>query len=370
MDELTRQPETINEPEQPPVWDDTADGAAYGSDEDYENDYGEYHDTDGNYDGDIPEPAPDEIYNSDEPEPSGIEPDGARLAKDGNVEFGDNFFGNTHEKPDTEPNFYTEEELRNIPYERWEESRLNGDIRKFTPIVREQLARRNAQARAQSLQNIPLPSDIAEVKPYTPQELSTEALQLASQKLGLENPEDFDDYEPEHRAAMQLAMNELMERRNAEVQGYRRGQSEWGQLQKFNAELSQRSDFNEFNEWYMGKLQEAGVTAEQVNAGLYQYARSNGNRFSVIPQIISTWYMEYQRERGNGNGRGNSQPMSRNSAGYNGMSSRNTPRASRPPVLESTRGNDYGGSRRVDMNAFSDMDDDNQAAALMRMGIV
>lgn len=362
MDE-TRQPETINEPEQP-IWDDTADGAAYESDADLEEDYGEYYDTDGHYDRNIPEPDEDEIYDSTEPEGT-VEPDEARLANNGEVQFGDNFFGDVREKTNSEPNYYTDEELRNTPYEQWDTARLDGDIHRFTPIVQEQIERRNAQARAQSMQNIPLPSDIAEVKPYTPKELSQAALELASQKLGLEDPDDFDDYEPEHRAAMQLAMNELMERRNSEVQGYQRGQSEWGQLQRFNAELSQRPDFNDFNDWYMGKLQEAGVTADQVNAGLYQYARRNGNRFSVIPQIIGTWYMEYQRERG-----GNQQPRSRNNGEYDRMPARTQRRASRPPVLESTRGNDYGGSRRVNMSAFSDMDDDGQAAALMRMGIV
>ena len=224
------------------------------------------------------------------------------------------------------------------------------------------------------MQNIPMPNDIQEVRPYTPQELSEEALELASEKLGLDDPEDFDDYEPEHRAAMQLAMNELMERRNAEVQGYQRGQSEWGQLQKFNAELYQQPDFNDFNNWYMGKLQEAGVTAEQVNAGLYQYARRNGNRFSVIPQIIGTWYMEYQKERG-----GNRQPrydaQTSRYPRYDAQTSRypqSNTRARRPnpPVLESTRGSDYGSSRRMNMSAFSDMDNDEQASALMRMGIV
>ena len=357
MDEQKRQ-EAINQPEQPAVWDDTADGAAYGSDEDYTEDYGDgYYDTEGNYDGDIPEPDPEDVYDSSEPEPRNIEPDGARLAKDGSVEFGENFFGDVHETAKA-PEYYTDEELRNTPYEQWDEKRLNGDISRFTPIVREQLQRRQAQSRAQTIENIPMPGDITEARPYTPQELSQEALQLASEKLGLEDPEDFDDYEPEHRAAMQLAMNELIEKRNAEVQGYQRGQSEWSTLQKFNAELSQRPDFNDFNNWYMSKLQEAGVTAEQVNAGLYQYARRSGNRFSVIPQIIGAWYGEYLRERG------------RNSQGYNRMPSHNTNRASRPPVLESTRGNDYGSRRSMNLQAFGDMDNDEQASALMRMGLV
>lgn len=353
MDEQMTQQSTVNQEEPTASWDDSADGAAYG-DYDYDNP-AMSEDDDGEYE-------PDDMPYDDDEEPD-LEPDGARLDEDGNVNFGDEFFGDVKDTPNNEPNFYTEDELRNTPYEQWDESRLDGDIHKYTPIVREQLQQRNAQARAQNLQNIPLPSDITEVKPYTPKELSDDAMRLACEKLGIEDPEDFDDYEPEHRAAMNLAMNELIEKRNTDVQGYQRGQSEWGQLQNFNAELSQRPDFNEFNQWYMGKLQEAGVTAEQVNAGLYQYARRNGNRFSLIPQIIGTWYMEYQRERGN-NSR---QPMGR--SGY-GMPARSRRRASSPPVLESTRGNDYGGRRSINMRNFSEMDDDGQAAALMRMGVV
>ena len=360
MDEQTRQSQVTSEPEPSATWDDSADGVAY-------NDYGDEEE----HSGIDRNNEPEEMPYDDEPEDD-IAPDGARLDNEGNVQFGDKFFGDIHEPTNEDskkPEYYTDEELRNTPFEQWDTSRLDGDIHKFTPIVQEQIQQRNTQARAQTLQNIPMPNDIQEVRPYTPKELSDEALQLAREKLGLEDPEDFDDYEPEHRAAMQLAMNELIEKRNAEVQGYQRGQSEWGQLQKFNAELYQQPDFNDFNNWYMGKLQEAGVTAEQVNAGLYQYARSNGNRFSVIPQIIGTWYSEYQRERG-GNRQQRYNPQTSRYPHYEDSSSRYPQRASRPPVLESTRGNDYGSSRRVDMRAFGDMDDDSQAEAIMRMGLV
>ena len=367
MEERTIQQSTDNPAEQSGTWDAAADGAAYSG-------YDEYDD-----DSAISESSRrgEEYSSADEGFEPELEPEGARLDTDGNVEFGDKFFGDVHErnKPEeAKPNYYTPEELRNTPYEQWDETRLNGDVRDFVPIVREQLERRNAQSRAQTIENIPMPQDIQEVKPYTPHELSEEAMKLACEK----------DYEPDHRAAMQLAMNELMEKRNAEVAGYQRGQSEWEQLQKFNAGLSQRADFNEFNQWYMGKLQEAGVTAEQVNTGLYQYARKNGNRFGVIPQIISSWYTEFQRERG-----GNNQPR------YDAQTSRyprydaQTSRYPRyeaqtsrypqyytgakrptPPVLESTRGNEYSGRRRVNLQTFGDMDNDEQASALMSMGVV
>ena len=359
MEERTIQQSTDNQAEQSGAWDDAADGVAYSGYDEYDDDM----DTSA-----MSENSRGEEYSSpDEGFESELEPEGARLDADGNVSFGDNFFGDVHEKnspEDAKPNYYTPEELRNTPYEQWDEARLDGNVRDFVPIVREQLERRNAQSRAQTIENIPMPQDIQEVKPYTPHELSEEAMKLACEKLGLEDVEDFDDYEADHRAAMQLAMNELMEKRNADVASYQRGRDEWGQLQKFNASLSQQADFNDFNEWYTGKLREAGVTAEQVNAGLYQYARRNGNRFSVIPQIIGTWYSEYQRERG-----GNRQPRydaqtARYPQNYSGA------RRANPPVLESTRGNDYGGRKSMNLSAFGDMDSDEQASALMRMGLV
>ena len=337
-------------------------------------DYNGYDDDIGNPAMSYDEEAEDDNYSDGEDYTPDIEPEGARLGADGNVEFGEEFFGNVHEKNDTEPQYYTDEELRSTPYEQWDTKRLSGDISKFVPIVQDQVRQKQAQSRAQTIENIPMPQDIQEVKPYTPHELSEEAMHLACEKLGLEDPEDFDDYEADHRAAMSLAMNELMERRNAEVQSYQRGRDEWGQLQKFNASLSQQADFNDFNEWYTGKLREAGVTAEQVNAGLYQYARRNGNRFSVIPQIIGTWYSEYQRERGGGRQPRYDAQTSRYPR-YDAQTSR-YPQAysgaerANPPVLESTRGNDYGGRRRVNLQTFGDMDSDEQASALMRMGLV
>lgn len=373
MEEQTIQQSTDNQAAST-EYDTASDGANY-SGYDYDED-----------DDDMAMPEEDTQDYDYPPEDDELEPEGARLDADGNVRFGDNFFGDVHEKADTEPKYYTDEELRNTPYEQWDDKRLNGDISRFAPIVREQLQQRNEQARtqsrAQAIENIPMPQDIQEVKPYTPHELSDEAMRLACEKLGLEDPEDFDDYEADHRAAMQLAMNELMEKRNADVQNYQRGHAEWGQLQKFNAELSQRPDFSDFNQWYMGKLQQAGVTAEQVNNELYQYARQNGNRFSVIPQIIGTWYQEYQRERGS-IGRRN-YPQYDGASGnypryeaqtsrypqYEAQSSRYPKRAAKPPVLESTRGNDYSGRRKVNLETFGDMDSDEQASALMSMGLV
>lgn len=50
--------------------------------------------------------------------------------------------------------------------------------------------------------------------------------------------------EDEHRATQMMAMQELLQKRNADMAGYRRyrrGKSEWGELQRFNSELVARA---------------------------------------------------------------------------------------------------------------------------------
>ena len=294
-------------------------------------------------------PAPDEEPMMEEEE---LPPEGVRVDEDGDVSFGDEFFGDIGKEPE-EPSWYTPDELRTTPFEQWDMSRLRGDIQDFAPIVRDQLQQRTRQ---QAVRNTPMPEFMPEPKEYTPKELAEEAKQLACEKLGLEDPEDFDDYEDEHRAAQMMAMQELLQKRNADMAGYRRGKAEWGELQRFNSELAARPDFNEFNEWYISKLRERGISPQQVNEGLYRYARENGNNFGAIPRIIGNWYREFQQERGGGSRYRASQ----------GTRSRMRP----PASLESTRGSGYEGRRRVDMRRFGDMDDDAQAQALMNLGIV
>ena len=166
------------------------------------------------------------------------------------------------------------------------------------------------------------------------------------QRLGLEDPDDFDEYEGEHRAALNLAMQELASRRQSEIANYQRASGEFQQLQRFNAELAARPDFKEFDNWYINKLREKNLTPEQVNAGLWKYAENNGYRFGEIPGIIAGWYQEFQQSK-------NSRP-----------------KAKVPPSLESTRGNNYDGGRSVNLSKLGDMDIDQQARALMSIGIV
>ena len=283
-------------------------------------------------------------------EPSAPEPE-VSLDDNGEVKFSEDFFDNVNEEP-MPPEYYTRDELLNTPYENWDVERLNGDVREFIPIVREQLQRR---AMLQQLSQRPTtPPFMQEVQPYTPQQLAEEAQKLAIEKLGLEDPDDFDEYEGSHRAAFDMASQELLQRRNAEVENYHRGATEFQQLQKFNAELAMQPDFRDFDAWFTGKLQARGITPQQVNTGLMEYARRSGGNFGIIQGVISNWYREYQAER---NGNRTSSPARMHE--------------SRPPVLESTRGGtSYDTRRGVNLRSLGEMDVDAQAQALMNMGLV
>lgn len=269
---------------------------------------------------------------------------------DGEVKFGEEFFGDAGMEPEPvpeAPKYYTADELRTTPYEQWEIERLNGDIKEFVPIVREQMQRRAVVS--QMTNPTVMPPFLQEVRQYTPKELSDEAQSLAVEKLGLSDADDFDEYDGEHRAALDMARAELLERRSGELARYQRSLSEFRQLQRFNAELAMQSDFGEFERWFGEKLTSKGIRPEQVEAGLQEYARQSGGNYGAVQGVIAGWYQAYRKD-------------SSQRAGVE--------RTKRPPVLESSGGSGYEGRRTMNLRELGELDADGQAQALMRLGIV
>ena len=127
---------------------------------------------------------------------------------------------------------------------------------------------------------------------------------------------------------------------------YQRASGEYQQLQNFNRQLEAQPDFKEFYSWYTDKLKAKNLTPQQVNEGLWKTALNNGGRFTEIAGIMGNWYREFQQTKAT------------------------RPRAQRPPTLESSRGKSYDGSGSVNLRGLGEMDSDQQARALMRMGIV
>ena len=68
-------------------------------------------------------------------------------------------------------------------------------------------------------------------------------------------------------------------------------------LQEYNAWLQSQPDYPEFDRWFTRKLQEAGVTAAQVNAGLIEYVRQLGWDYEKAREIIAGWYREFYMEQ-------------------------------------------------------------------------
>ena len=305
---------------------------------------------------DIPESEPITVENFtddapiDEPITSG---DGnVTLTPEGDVEFNEDFFSDMGNEDNTPEQLkpYTREELQSIPFEHWDENRIEGNVQDYIPIVRDQMMRRQMEQQIAMRANTPPVANAPQQ--YTPSELAEDAKKLACERLGIDDPDDFDEYEGEHQAALNIAMQELSQRRTAEVAQYQRVTRDYQDLQRFNAELVRRPDYAEFDRWFSGKLQEAGVTAAQVDAGLQTYALKSGGDFGSLRNIIAGWYQEFQQEKTAGRGT----PMRRMS------------RPNRPPVLESPRGTSYEGRRSVDMRKFGSLDQEAQARALMRMG--
>ena len=318
---------------------------------------------------DFVEPEPDysEPSEPDFEEPQPPEPDELKtdwgINHDGEVEFSDEFLGEAESSlfPDRQdnaseseegsaqgqPKYYTPEELANTPYEQWDINRLNGNVRDFVPIVQQQIQARQAQVQAMQRQQANQLSNFIQAPvQYSPKELAEAAQALAIERLGLSDPEDFDEYEGEHRAALNLAMQELSGQRQAELANYQRASGEYQQLQNFNRQLEAQPDFKEFYSWYTDKLRAKNLTPQQVNAGLWKAAVTSGGRFTDIAGLMGSWYREFQQSKAA------------------------RPRAQKPPTLESTRGNSYEGSGSVNLRNFGEMDLDQQARALMKIGIV
>ncbi|MBQ3399577.1 MAG: hypothetical protein IJG51_11865 [Synergistaceae bacterium] len=308
-------------------------------------------------DGAVSAEEPPEPEEATSPDPE-LAADGIGLT-DGELKFGDEYFGDVKDSPEEAtppapevPKWYTEDELKQIPFETWDIGRLNGDVSKIAPIVRDQLQQRQVQRQTAAMQGIPMPIEMAEPKQYTPKELAEESLKLACEKLGIEDADDFDAYEGEHSAALEMARQELLQKRNAEVSAYQEISREWQDNLRFHAELVRQPDFRDFNEWYMRKCQEHGVTPQQMNDELMRRVQQAGNHYRVIPQIIGGWYQEYRQTK--------SSPVK-----MTGQVSKKR----NPAVLEGTRGNNYG-ARRVNAREFGSMTPDEQAEALMQLGYV
>ena len=298
---------------------------------------------------DIPEDEPvSDVSDGKEPEVS---------IKDGEVNFSDDFFGDVpDDKPSGEnteadqkesPNYYTDEELQNTPADQWDKARMPDDVKRYYEAFLNQRAAVERQKEIQQRAQTP-PSFLTQPKQYTPKELNDEAMKLAVQKLGLDDADDFDDYEGEHRAALDMARQELLQKNASETADYLRKAGEYQNWQRFSGQLAEQPDFNEFHNWYLGEVKKSGNTPEQIDAGLKNLADMQG--FGAVQNVWAEFYRQFRASKTQ------NKPVQRT-------------RAKIPPALESTRGGSDG-RKTYNMREFGNLDEDAQVQALMDMGIV
>lgn len=296
-----------------------------------------------------------EPQESDYQEPENDTEPEISVDNEGEVNFSDDFFGDIKEQPDEQqpqqqaPNYYTYEELQNIPYEQWDYNRMPEEVKFYANALNEQTEKRRRQQQIQGRSVKPV--YMSEPKKYTAKELFSEAREAAMQNLGLKDEDDIDEYDGEYQAAVKLAQDELLQKRNTELAEYQRRTNELQELQKFNNALASRPDYKEYERWYIDKCRQSGVTPEQVAAGLNEIVRRNGERYSEVQNYIASWYREFQNEKAQH------------------REQRRPRRVTAPPVLEGTRGG-YDGGKSINMRDFGELDSEAQAKALIDMGIV
>lgn len=286
------------------------------------------------------------------------------LSEDGEVAFSESFFGGHDEsgsedgpaqtpepaaQPEaTEAAGYTDDDLRDTPWEEWDPERISGDVKRYIPFLQEQLARRQAAAAqmqaVRMAQAQPPRASAAGPAVLSQKEITEAAQKMARERLGLKEGEELDLYEPEHVAALSLAAQETRARNQYEIAQFRRAEAEQRQFGAFAADLASRSDFAEFDRWVTGRLATAGLRPEQ----LQDYVAQTGD-IAGVQRTVAGWYQTWRQQR--------SAPAAA------------AKQAPRPPVVETGTG--AAPERKViNLRDFGDMDEDDQARALMDAGLV
>lgn len=259
-----------------------------------------------------------------------------------------NSFFNDESKPESpqpkpEEQDLSDDYLRDTPFEQWDESKIKGDVSRYLPFMKEQLARRQAQAnfiqqqqqiQQQNAENIP--------KPYTPKELAADGKKLAAQRLGLDSDEDIDMYEPDHYAAMQQAVKELNEQREAQIRNYQGLSQAQMNFGAYMADLQARPYFKDFDNFFTASLAKTGQTPQMV----IDYVKRTG-KYNDLQRTVETMHRRYLETQHNAN---------KSNA--------------RVPNVENTNNAAATGGRVFNLSAFREMSDDEQAQALINAGYV
>lgn len=321
--------------------------------------------------------------------------DGVALDDDGELKFGDKFFdayredqGDAQEeqKPEQEtpaaattpaPAFYTADELKAFEsLDGIDPARFPEAMQPYIPVIRDYVMALQRQVgllrSMEASRGMPQPPtqfqpqrQAQAPQPLGHKEIAEAARKLAAERLGVKQ-ESIDAYDPEHLAALNMAVQEVTARNRAEVVAYQ-GQAQaqfqaQQQLQRFAVDLASRPDFNEFDAWVTQKLAAAGMSSDQ----LYAYAQQTGD-LAGVQRAVAEMYQEWKRQ-GAQTPQTLQNPQPSPQQPVQPLQQRGAV-PSKVPVLENAAGAAQV-KKTVDLRGFGDMDEDAQARALIEMGVV
>lgn len=337
-----------------------------------------------------PEATPPEVGQSgqqaaapvqDAEAPGKLEDDGVALNDDGELLFGDKFFDAYREdfgapqggqepeqKEDgpanavTPPAFYTADELKSFDsIDQIDPARFPEAMQPYLPVIRDcvlALQRQVGLLRSmEASRSTPRPQAQAPQapRPMEHKEIAALARKVAAERLGVKM-EELDAYDPEHVAALSMAVQDVSARNKAEVAAWQ-GQAQAQQdLQRFAVDLASQPDFQQFDAWVTGRLASAGMAADQ----LLVYAQQTGD-LAGVQRAVAEMYREWRLQ-----GAQASQGVQSQSPQQQKPQGAVLPKV---PMVESANGAAQV-RKTVDLRGFGDMDDDSQARALIEMGLV
>lgn len=307
-----------------------------------------------------------------------LDDDGVALGDDGELLFGDKFFDSYREdfgapqdaqgtgqgQPPAEPAqatpppaFYTADELKSFDsIDQIDPARFPEAMQPYLPVIRDYVLALQRQVgllrSMEASRSTPRPQAQAPQapRPMEHKEIAALARKVAAERLGVK-PEDLDTYDPEHVAALGMAVQDIAARNRAEVaawQGHAQAQQD---LQRFAVDLASQPDFQQFDAWVTGRLASAGMSADQ----LLVYVQQTGD-LAGVQRAVTEMYREW-KSQGAQAPQGAQQPRPQGAV------------PPKVPVVESANGAAQV-RKTVDLRGFGDMDDDSQARALIEMGLV
>lgn len=315
--------------------------------------------------------------------PGKLDDDGVALDDNGELLFGDKFFDTYREdfgapqdaqgadqtqnpaepaQATPPPAFYTADELKSFDsIDQIDPARFPEAMQPYLPVIRDYVLALQRQVgllrSMEASRSTPRPQAQAPQapRPMEHKEIAALARKVAAERLGVK-PEDLDTYDPEHVAALGMAVQDIAARNRAEVAAWQ-GQAQAQQdLQRFAVDLASQPDFQQFDAWVTERLASAGMSADQ----LLVYVQQTGD-LAGVQRAVTEMYREWKSQ--GAQAPQGAQPQSPQQQKPQGAV------LPKVPVVESANGAAQG-RKTVDLRGFGDMDDDSQARALIEMGLV